>query len=309
MWMLVAASIAVGAPAQAKLERVTLQVDSTHGVATMTVALSKKATGQLSSLTIDVPHGTRVTAMSITIGEGRAKANAMRASLADQRFRVVVSDCKDPALLELTDSTPDVDRMTLHVFPVAKTAPATVDVTIELPLLDVLTVEADARVRLELDGTPVLGRRIKLPPRRDWMTADPTPRAHVSAETSLFAADPRALSAPLHVPQAFGCGIGDRIVERTVSATQIRRRVKLAIPRLLHCYMRRAQGDPSLAGTAVLHFAIDHAGRPTGISVDGSLGDDDTRMCLAEEVTTWNFPRTDIVTQVNYPLTFRLADR
>jgi TonB family protein len=121
----------------------------------------------------------------------------------------------------------------------------------------------------------------------------------VSAATSLVVGD-----APVVVlgPVVSTCGGGGDL-------RRIRRVVRQHHPQLRHCYMRAAQWNPRLAGTAVLRFTIAEGGRVKSSSVDGDLGDAGVERCLAGEVARWDFGAAlgDGEIRVNYPLTFRIA--
>jgi len=303
-----APAITIVEPLGATLERTHLAIASA-GTATLSLALSSRETSPRVAITIiDVPHGAQVTAMRVAMFGVRTEAVALNADTAKDRFHEIVTRKDDPALLELVTSTDAHDRMTLKVFPVAKTSRVRIEIAIALPVIDALVVNAPGIVSLALDDKPVRGRRAVLPTQRDWMSVDPAPRPAVSSSVSLFAAGP--VREPTRLPtvtvatHGWTCGVG---TERVVDSRMIRKQVKLAIPRLRHCYERQLQREWTLEGSADLHFLIAHDGRPRDISIDGTLTNENVRMCLAEDISTWKFSPIDVLTQVNYPLTFRAA--
>lgn len=159
MWLVIVGAIAVGTPDHGKVDRADVMHDAERGTATLSLALSTRdLVAQTVALTIDVPHGARVTGMTVWIGGARAEATAMSAFAAEERFREIVSAKRDPALLEQTESTRDYDRLTLQVFPVAKTSPARVEIVVEMP-----------------------------------EHGDRPPRRHVTAFTSLLAGEPEPM--------------------------------------------------------------------------------------------------------------------
>jgi hypothetical protein len=305
------AAIAIGAPEGGTLDRVQLAVDGARGTATLSLAISSPQIVNEGSnaidvhegaLTIDVPHGARIVGMTMGHGGKTLVATAMELSAARERYRDAVEAIVDPALLELVGMTPSYDRLRLRVYPLAFAAPVRVQLQLELPVLETLDVVAQAPIAVELDGVEIIGTRIALP--RPARRAMGKARA-VSLRTALVAVERVGRRPRVIVDVFFGCGVG---VERSIDKRQIKRQVKLATPRMRHCYMREAQRDPTLAGDATLHFAIGRDGSTRDVTIDGSLESTQVLKCLADEVATWMFTPTDTVTQVNYPLTFRLAN-
>jgi Vault protein inter-alpha-trypsin domain len=90
----------------------------------------------------------------------------------------------------------------------------------------------------------------------------------------------------------------------TVGAHEIRRLVRLHTPQLRRCYSVALQRDRALEGTAALHFAITPSGTIGSVSVDGTLGSDEVRACLAAEVAGWRVHAGSETVVVNYPLRF-----
>lgn len=312
-------SLVLGAPADpaggaAKLDRVRLAVRDRD--ATLTLALSTKALdGRELVTTLDVPTGARVTGLAVTIGGQRFDGAMLARSTASSRYReiveanTVVVRKNDPALLEHTESTLRHDRLTLHVFPVAKTSPATVEVRFSLP---------DGTTMLDLDpGTQTIGkieldiagtlqnianlrapRTIELPAFA--VRDDDAPRApHVTSLVSLLAA---ASTTPMPLADGFRCACP--LPEISVDKKTIDAYVKLRIPRLRHCFLREAQRDPRLAGSADLQFSIGEDGRVSHVTVEGTLPSRAVKACIADEASTWAFHASTTTTRVSYPLSF-----
>jgi len=222
---------------------------------------------------IDLPPGTRITAMTFALGAHEPLTAAFvdaNIALADYERSIRITD--DPALLQHVWTSPDAERFALHVFPVSRTDHATVEITLDVP--------TDTRA--------------------DWMTSDPAPRKAVASDLSLYA------TVPPPSVIIIGCG-GYADNSRTIDHKIIRRRVRLAEARLSNCWRHELFAAPTLQGTAELHFAILPSGETANVSVDGSLESDAVRQCIAQDVATWQWPETDGTTVVNYPLTFQVA--
>jgi len=299
------AQLVVHAPDRGRLERTELAIDRSLGqVATLAISLTSHAlVAHRTTLDIEVPRGARVTAMQMLSQGVRSEARTLPSVTAAERFRAVTEVRVDPALLELVEGTRDFDRLRLHVFPVAKTQPARVQITIELPEIRTLELDAPGQLAITVDEQSITGRRVALPASPSWMDADPAQRPHVTALTSLFAIEPARAGSEIVLPRVWiGCGLTH---ERSLDKVAVRRPIKLAMPRLRSCYTRQLQGHWDLEGTAELHFMIDHDGRTRDVSITGTLANDDVRACLAEEVTTWKYSPIDTRMRISYPLTFR----
>lgn len=284
-------ALTVGNATDAKLDfaRIELGID---GRAKLHVQLSTRAKiAHAGSVMIDVPRGARAHALAVTIAGARATAEMHEASEARQMFSRVIAGNQDPALLEHVSTRGDSERLALRVFPLVRGKPADVEIAIDMPEIERVAVE-------DSDG-----KRVVALARKSWMTEDPVARASVGETKSLFAGTP-----PVSVPIVYLCGVSSYHYNYGPDKRSIRGLIKLQIPRLRYCYMRQAQRDPSLQGTAELHFTIDPHGRTTDISIDGTLENDDVHQCLLDEVVTWTFSTGDGATKVNYPLDFRLSN-
>ena len=297
-------ALIIPAPARGKLDRVHLRADTNQGHASIVLELSsKERDAHEIATTLDVPRGSRVTGMAVTIGGARSRAHVLSAVSARERYRSIVERKADPALLELAGSTRSADRLSLRVFPVAKSSPARVEIELQLPDVGAVALDTPAQLAVELDGKPSNAKAIALRPR-PWMATDTAVREHVTLLTSLFADAPAGPMPTVTIGATWSsCGF-----DVSVDARTIRKQVKLAHPRLTHCWLREAQRDPTLEGSAVMHFVIMRDGRTQGISVDGTLDDAKVRACIADEIATWKFHESTTIVQVNYPIEFRLLD-
>jgi hypothetical protein len=136
---------------------------------------------------------------------------------------------------------------------------------------------------------------------RSWIDEDPTQRL-VDDEHAIVALAPDARGpAPTVTIGAPSCACDE-------GPPPLKRYIKRWIPRVRACYVRAAQVDPGLAGTANLAFSVAPTGGVTDIMVGGSLDSRSVQECLVAEISTWQFPaRPGVVARVHYPLQFRLA--
>jgi TonB family protein len=284
---------------------VVLRDDPQPGTAhiVLSLAATHAARRELAA-TIRLPAGTRVTGFAFASGDGeRRVAYPMPARQAGEAY-AAVKDSHENALAAAAGP----DALALRV-PIAADRRAELELELVLPPLSVLgfdpSGQAVRRAEIRVAGAPrqiwidVSGRlTIALPHARPPGTASPL--AGVSASTSLLVG-----AAPVILPPivTYGCSVTG------VGSRSIRRVVKQHHPQLKHCYMRVAQWDPRIAGTAILRFVIGEDGRVKSSSVGGDLGDAGIERCLADEVARWDFGAVPGGgdSQVTYPLTFRIA--
>lgn len=294
---------------QVTIEHVLLVVRGEPRPGTAHVVLSLAATHTARrelSATIRLPAGARVTSFAYTGGgEERRIARPMPARLAGESYAAVRAS-HEGALAEAAGP----DRIALRV-PIAADQRAELELELALPPISTLAIDPGGqtvrRAEIRLDGAPRRiwddfdGPRTIALPRASAPTGRPSaspPPVEVSAATSLVVGD-----APVVVlgPATSTCSFG--------GARGIRRVVRQHHPQLRHCYMRVAQWNPQIAGTAILRFVIAEDGRVKSSSVGGDLGDAGIERCLAGEVARWDFGAApgEGETQVNYPVTFRVA--
>ena len=109
----------------AHVDRFHVRVD--HGRALLTLVVSGTPTTRVGTLTLGVPRGAKATDLVVTIGESRSIATFVERTQAHEQFSSIVQAKHDPALLEQLTS----DTLRLHVFPLAKGKPATVEIAID----------------------------------------------------------------------------------------------------------------------------------------------------------------------------------
>jgi hypothetical protein len=122
-----------GAPSGGKLAHAVVEtVDDDHAVLTFVLTTTKRGPQEVT-VPIDLPIGMAATGLSIAMGKDAAiSARPLRAEYATGIYNQVVSEIRDPALLEITDE----GGMKLSVFPVTRGVPARI--TIELTSVDKL---------------------------------------------------------------------------------------------------------------------------------------------------------------------------
>lgn len=317
-------SVQLGEPGPgAAIDRVRLALRP-HAAAlgaTLTLSLSTTSTAPLELvLPLAVPRGTDVTALTITLDGARIHAAVRPADTARAGYAQTVRELRDPALLAWTSSTATHDHLELRVFPVARGHGAAVVVTLALPPTERLAIDPGGAAIGQIEIAGVGRARRVARPRQPVSVALPEPRAPdawsdaallrrpgVGPATSLFADAP---DPARRRPLVIGCVLAsdddhDRV--RSLTPTEIRRLVRLHHPQLRTCYQRAAQRDHTLAGEAILRFAITAAGAVGAVEIDGTLRDLDATACLAREVATWRLREGPGVTAVRYPLRFSLA--
>lgn len=310
--------------------RLELQVAPHAIVGTLTLAYSSAGPSRNLEVPLAFPHGTAVRRLVAITGtqEPRALGAAPRAALVSQRlvgkpvaavtarerYDNLLNGDLDPALLAWRDGDELSDRFALEVFPIGQGSPGIVEIGFEIPRTSQLVFDPDGqlvdRVELVVDGRrstqawvssalPIsLGR---VSPTRGQLAP-----SVVSPARSLLAT-PTGVDGP-RVPVLTFSGAPRTCATSGIDKLVIRKTVKRAHGRLLHCFMKTAQANPALAGTAHLHFTIED-GRTREISIDGDLDHPEVVSCMRREVATWEFPRAAPTVasmperiRVNYPL-------
>lgn len=306
--------------------RLELQVAPHAIVGTLTLAYSSAGPSRNLEVPLAFPHGTAVRRLVATTGthEPRALGAAPRAALvrqrlvgkpfaavtARERYDNLLNGDLDPALLAWRDRDETSDRFALEVFPIGQGSPGIVEIGFEIPRTSQIVFDPDGQLvdRVEL---VVNGRRST----QAWVSSSlpialgtvrptrgqPGPSL-VSPSQSLLATPPRADGR--RIPVLTFSGAPRVCASSGIDRHVIRKTVKRAHGRLLHCFMKTAQANPALAGTANLHFTIED-GRTREISIDGDLDHPEVVTCMRREVATWEFPRVASMPErvrVNYPL-------
>jgi hypothetical protein len=123
-----------------------------------TLQLSTSLAEQDAGLELAVPAGAQVTYLAITMGGERRIAHTEQVEEARQAYDDIVHgiERRDPALLELTDSTETTDTLSLRVFPLVKGKPAKIELIMTVPQATKFVVDpgkrAIPRVDVEVDG-------------------------------------------------------------------------------------------------------------------------------------------------------------
>jgi hypothetical protein len=312
-------SIRIGTPTrEVSISSVKLVVDpfTNQSRARMTLVLETQATANLDTETsIAIPIGARVTQLALTLGNGpRMTSTALPADTAVGTYERTVHGNRDPALLTYEGGISGHERLALRVFPLSRSAAATVELELELPPSPSLTIESTQRIdklTVEVAGRSRGksrfddARQIDLPAGHGEMASV---AQAVDPRTSLFVDEPP--SGPghrrVHTTVVISCGVGTAHQSVSLDSREIRTEVRRHKEQLGYCYTKQAQRHPELAGTVALHFRIGPDGRTSDIVVDGSLDSDTAKQCMSEQVALWRFHEHDGVVQVNYPLTLSM---
>jgi hypothetical protein len=290
-------TVVIGTPtAGVVVDRIHVAVE-THDDSTrarLTISLSTRSTNGINTeLSLAVPAGSRVTNLALTLGHApRASAIAMPAFDGFVRYLRATETSVDPALLSFERSTGLHDRLLLQVSPVAKGAPAIVELDVDAPTSRRVAFETKQFVRhlvVEQVREGVL----------DAIRTEVKEHAAVDEHTSLFVGPPPR--EPLVIACSFG-GVTESPV--TLSGTEIRREIRRHIAQLGYCYSRELQRHQTLAGTVALKLRLMPDGTTQVRAVDGELDSDAVKSCVAGEAAQWTFHEHTDVIDVNYPLTF-----
>jgi hypothetical protein len=276
-------SLRIGSATDATVSSVALAIDGR--IATLTLQLTTLVRDPHEIvLDLDMPHGAAVTGMAMVQGRERTDATWLSPGRARDQYDSTVQREVDPALLEQAG---DRDHLLLHVFPVAKVAPVTIDLVLELPASDALVIEPEAelpRVEIVVGAKHVVwrrlraARRIELPPG-EAHGYDPL-QIHVDAHRSLVA-EPLA---PATVGALPGGPPGLR------SAKEISDVVRAGAASLAAC------GDVE---PHAIVFVIAKDGRVTSASAGNR--------CIEAAIRAWTFPAASEATRVAYPLSWYVA--
>jgi hypothetical protein len=277
-------SLRIGGSKDATVSSVKLAIDGR--VAILTLQLTTRVRDPHEILVgLEMPHGGAVTGMAMVQGRERTDASWKAPGLAREQYDGVVQREVDPVLLEQAGER---DHLLLHVFPVAKVAPVTIVLALELPAANALAIEPVhqelRRVEVTVGSTHAVwrhvraARAIELPPG-EAHGYDPL-RIGVDAHRSLIAEPQvRAPAGPLAEGPP-----GLR------SAREISKVIRAGAASLAAC------GDVE---PHAVEFVIGRDGRVTS----ASAGD----RCIEDAIRSWKFPAAAESTRVAYPLDWYVA--
>src|SRR5262245_46844669 len=260
------------------------------------------------ALQLRLPVGARASGLAIA---GVADGYALSQEQAREEYAYTIRHYHDdPVLLEWRSHTAAGDVLVLRAYPVSADSSLTAEVMIEMPPATALLLEVGNQTTAipvvapppPQSEVPLYTEPLVIAPR----ATERTPATFVGPRTSLLAGslggptnDPVAeILEPDPAPAAAPIGGPDRNVISDVVAfhrAQLRR-----------CYMYEAQRDHTLAGVVVMRFAIKPDGTTAVHPFEGTLASERVRSCIAHEVASWQFTRSDESTEVTYPLTFVL---
>ena len=103
-----------------------------------------------------------------------------------------------------------------------------------------------------------------------------------------------------------GMTTGNLSSEGGLSKEQINQVVNAHKAALQFCYDKELQRFPHLAGTVKLYWRVEPDGRVSAVRVDNStLGNPSAEGCMSRQVKAWSFPKSNGMTNVNFPFVFR----
>lgn len=280
-------SLRIGAAMDATVSNVQLAIDGRSAILTLTLTTRVRAAHELT-VGLDIPHGGAVIGMAMIQAGVRTDASWKAPGMARDEYDDVVRQVVDPALLESVGGTRQHDQLRLRVFPVAKVAPVTIELVLELPEGEALELEPVGgelpRVEVTAGGTHAIWRHVRAArsielPAGEGHGYDPL-RVRVDAHRSLYA-EPQAAS-PAGVFAAAPPGLR--------SARQVREVIRAGAASLAAC------GDVE---PHAIEFVIGTDGRVTSASAGNT--------CLEHAIRSWQFPAASDATRVAYPLSWYLA--
>ncbi|HEX4419629.1 MAG TPA: AgmX/PglI C-terminal domain-containing protein [Kofleriaceae bacterium] len=276
-----------------------------------------------------LPHGAKVHAMVVNVGDGRSRARMTSAADGRDTYQFLVATrLRDPGLLELRDRDARVDHLQLHLYPVTRKAAAVVELAIELPRTAAFVVDLGpgpgpgpgpnpAAIHVAIAGAQVAAAprephqplRFPIPgalgaARAGWLDAPVTTDAFVDDQRSLFAGPAPSHEPPVPVVRLGSpmCACGPAMLDKR----SLRRYIKLHFAALTECFVHEAQyGKPDLAGKAILHFTIGRDGKVQSSAIEGEMTDPAVTGCLQREVAGWEFLGANEPVEVFYPLDFK----
>lgn len=281
------ASLRLGAADGALVSDVRLAIDGRVATLRLTIATHHRDAREIV-VGIDVPHGGAVTEMAMIEASGRSDATWLSPGRAREEYTRIVDNVADPALLEYAGGTRHHDHLQLSVFPVAKVAPVTIELTLGLPETDALAIEPIGRelprVEITAGAQHAVWRHVATPREVDLLEAD----AHgydpllvrVDRHRSLYA-QPQA-TAPAGTLAAAPPGLR--------SARQIRDVIRAGAASLAAC------GDVE---PHAIEIVIAPDGRVTSVSAGSA--------CIEDAIRGWKFPVASDSTRVAYPLSWYVA--
>jgi len=292
-------SLAIQQDALGLTASVTLSVSTTESVAREAV------------IGLEVPHGARVTGVALTIGTTeRMVALASSAESARVDYQRVREQLRDPILVEWKSTGERGDVLEVRAFPLTKGNAGRIELTIELPEITSLTLEASAPTIEVATTTRRAYRRVKrpitidVPGRRELELPLAVARPSVDPATSFYAGAAPSMVMPTIV---LGGHRGRHVERYSADKHEIRKEVKRHMARLARCWERAVEYRGGPEGEAMLHFAIDPAGKIASTTIDGTITDPAVTSCLAGVVAQFEFRAGDSTVVVNYPLRFKFA--
>ena len=265
------------------------------------------------SIPLSLPAGSRATGMELGT-KVITRASALDAGEARAYYHDAVARSFEPALLEVRG-----EAMALHVFPVSTSGAQRVSITVTMPRAAQLIIEPSGhtigRLEITAEGRTTTtasfsrvarARGVPLPGVERGLFEQPLSRPAVDTQTSLVAGRAGALAAALvptvsiGQPQSSQCNFG--------GTSLVKKPIKLAVPRLRHCYERELLRDRTLAGVVHTQFLIKSTGKVEVQEVTGTLTDAVVQACVAGVFASLDYPASDGDTLVNYPLTFRPSE-
>lgn len=278
-------TLTIGHAEAVAISRAALAIHGRHATLTLVLTTATRERKDIA-LPISVPHGAAITGLVVVEQDHRTIAIAEPSVLAQQRYMGVVAREIDPVMLTHFNASRDQEDLALHVFPLAKATPVTVEISLELPDGPSLVIDPDgatiARLEVSTGGTPQVFKKLRAPAEIEMPDGAAEPAMSlVDENTALFA---QPVLEPPERERRGPAGL------RT--AADIRAGMRSAMSTLASC----AEADPM---PHVMSFVI----APDG-TVNDVAGVD---ACFADAIKAAHFAPARESTVIRYPLSWDVA--
>jgi hypothetical protein len=103
-----------------------------------------------------------------------------------------------------------------------------------------------------------------------------------------------------------GMTTGNFSSEGGLSKEQVNAVVRSHQAAIQFCYEKELQRFPHMAGTVKLYWRVEPDGKVSSVRVDNStLSNPSAEGCMSRQVKNWTFPKSNGITNVNFPFLFR----
>jgi len=277
--------VTIGHADAVAITRAALDLQGRHATLTLVLSTSVRQRRDIA-LPISVPHGAAITGLVVVEQDHRTLAMVEEPQHAYDLYNSTVSREIDPVMLAYHSSTREQDTLQLQVFPLAKAAPVTIEIAMELPDGNALVIDPDGGTlaRLEVTG----GGRPHVFAKLRAQTQIELPDGHAQPAMSLVDENTALYAQPVLEPPAH-----DRSGPAGLrTAADVRTGMRSVMSALAAC----AEQDPT---PHAMSFVIAPDGTVSDVAgVDG---------CFADAIESAHFAPAREATAIRYPLSWDIA--